>query len=140
MFPGGSITGAPKIRAMQVIRELEKEPRGPYTGAIGYFGFDGSADFNIAIRTVKLGGENVSYHVGAGIVWDSDPESEYEETLAKGLALRAAIEGTELNSLPAKEAVPTARAPRAPSSTAHFGKDAYLHGIAVAAEAKGERT
>jgi para-aminobenzoate synthetase component 1 len=94
MFPGGSITGAPKIRAMQIIRELEKTARGPYTGAIGYFGFDGSADFNIAIRTVKLTGENVSYHVGAGIVWDSNPESEYEETLAKGMALRAAVEGT----------------------------------------------
>ena len=99
MFPGGSITGAPKIRAMQIIRELEKTARGPYTGAIGYFGFDGSADLNIAIRTVKLTGENVSYHVGAGIVWDSNPESEYEETLAKGLALRAAIEGAEIKGI-----------------------------------------
>ena len=92
MFPGGSITGAPKIRAMQIIRELESVARGPYTGAIGYFGFDGSADLNIAIRTIVLKGEDVSYHVGAGIVWDSHPESEYEETLAKGRALRTAIE------------------------------------------------
>ncbi|HEY9155766.1 MAG TPA: chorismate-binding protein, partial [Opitutaceae bacterium] len=137
---GGSITGAPKIRAMQVIRELEKNPRGPYTGAIGYFGFDGSADFNIAIRTVKLCGENVSYHVGAGIVWDSNPESEYEETLAKGLALRAAIEGTELNSLPPKETVPAVSGDAKPTSTASFGKDAYLHGISAAAGTKGTRT
>jgi len=145
MFPGGSITGAPKIRAMQVIRELEKSARGPYTGAIGYFGFDGSADLNIAIRTVELRGDNVSYHVGAGIVWDSDPESEYEETLAKGRALRAAIEGTDLGDIPAQEAVNSHGKPscleqmRATSPNAHFGKDAYWHGIAASGEAKGTR-
>jgi para-aminobenzoate synthetase component I len=90
-FPGGSITGAPKIRAMQIIEELEPASRGVYTGAIGYVGFDGRCDFNIAIRTVVLEGHRASYHVGAGIVWDSDPESEYEETLAKGQALQRAF-------------------------------------------------
>lgn len=91
-FPGGSITGAPKIRAMQIIRELEVHPRHVYTGALGYLGFDGGCDFNIPIRTVILQGTRASYHVGAGIVWDSDPKREYEETLLKGRALQAAFE------------------------------------------------
>lgn len=94
-FPGGSITGAPKIRAMQIIDELESTPRHLYTGAIGYLGFDGSCDLAIAIRTIVTRPGEASYHVGAGIVWDSDPESEYEETLAKGRALRAALIGKE---------------------------------------------
>ena len=93
-FPGGSITGAPKIRAMQVIDELETAPRGIYTGAIGYLGFDGDCDLNIAIRTIVCAGGKATYHVGAGIVWDSDPISEYEETLAKGRALREALIGS----------------------------------------------
>ena len=80
-FPGGSITGAPKIRAMQIIDELESFPRGVYTGSVGYLGFDGGCDLNIAIRTIIARGRHASYHVGAGVVWDSDPESEYEETL-----------------------------------------------------------
>jgi len=92
-FPGGSITGAPKVRAMQVIAELERNRRGPYTGSIGYLGLDGDADLNIAIRTVVRAGDHAVYHVGGGITWDSDPEAEYEETLAKGRALRAALEG-----------------------------------------------
>ncbi|PTY08551.1 aminodeoxychorismate synthase component I [Opitutaceae bacterium EW11] len=92
-FPGGSITGAPKIRAMQIIDEVEKTRRHGYTGAIGYLGFDGGADLAIAIRTIFLRDGRASYHVGAGIVWDSDPEAEYEETLAKGRALRAALIG-----------------------------------------------
>lgn len=92
-FPGGSITGAPKIRAMQIIDELESAPRHLYTGAIGYFGFDGGSDLSIAIRTILLQDGRASYQVGAGIVWDSDPESEYEETLAKGRALHEALSG-----------------------------------------------
>lgn len=92
-FPGGSITGAPKVRAMQVIAELERNRRGPYTGSIGYLGLDGDADLNIAIRTVVRAGDHAVYHVGGGITWDSDPQAEYEETLAKGRALRAALEG-----------------------------------------------
>jgi para-aminobenzoate synthetase component 1 len=90
-LPGGSITGAPKVRAMQIIRELEPVRRGFYTGAFGYLGCDGGCDFNVAIRTILCAGGRASYHVGGGIVWDSDPEAEYEETLAKGRAMQAAL-------------------------------------------------
>ncbi|MBK9990435.1 MAG: aminodeoxychorismate synthase component I [Verrucomicrobia bacterium] len=91
MLPGGSITGAPKIRAMQIIDELERTRRGVYTGAIGYIGFDGGCDLNIAIRTILCAHGRAHYHVGGGIVWDSDPEAEYQETLDKGAAMRAAL-------------------------------------------------
>ena len=91
-FPGGSITGAPKKRAMEIIRELEIEPRGIYCGAIGYLGYHGESQFNIAIRTLVREGERLSYHVGAGIVADSDPEKEYEETLHKAAGIRMAVE------------------------------------------------
>ncbi len=91
MLPGGSITGAPKIRAMQIIDELERTRRGVYTGAIGYLGFDGACDLNIAIRTMLCAHGRTYYHVGGGIVWDSDPDAEYQETLDKGAAMRAAL-------------------------------------------------
>lgn len=91
-FPGGSITGAPKIRSMEIIDELEPVARGVYTGAIGYFGSDGSVALNIAIRTMVLKDENAYFHVGGGIVADSDPHSEYEETLHKGAAMVRALE------------------------------------------------
>ena len=87
VFPGGSITGAPKIRAMQIIEELEPVPRGVYTGAIGYFSFDGHLDLNIAIRTVVLKDGRAWFHAGGGIVADSDPEAEYQETLDKARGL-----------------------------------------------------
>ncbi|MDO8540671.1 MAG: aminodeoxychorismate synthase component I [Opitutaceae bacterium] len=90
-FPGGSITGAPKIRAMQIIDELEPHRRHIYSGAIGCIGFDGNCDLNIAIRTIQCVGGRAYYHVGGGIVWDSDPESEYQETLDKGCAMHAAL-------------------------------------------------
>jgi para-aminobenzoate synthetase component 1 len=90
-FPGGSITGAPKIRAMQIIDEIETRRRHLYTGSLGYLGFDGNCDLNIAIRTIVCLGGRAYYHVGGGIVWDSDPESEYQETLDKGLAMHAAL-------------------------------------------------
>jgi len=90
-FPGGSITGAPKIRAMQIIDELEPHRRHIYAGAIGYLGFDGNCDLNIAIRTILCANGRAYYHVGGGIVWDSDPESEYQETLDKGRAMHAAL-------------------------------------------------
>lgn len=83
IFPGGSVTGAPKIRAMQIIDELEPHPRGPYCGAIGYISDCGHAAFNIAIRTACVRGETVDYSVGAGLVADSDPASEWEETMVK---------------------------------------------------------
>ena len=85
-FPGGSITGAPKIRAMQIIAELEPVRRGVYTGAIGCLGFDGSVNLNIAIRTAVVKDGMCHFHVGGGIVADSDPEAEYQETLDKGRA------------------------------------------------------
>ena len=90
-FPGGSITGAPKKRAMEVIEELETLPRGLYTGAIGYLGFNGESQFNIAIRTLVREGRRLSYGVGAGIVADSCPEMEYEETLQKAEGIRLAL-------------------------------------------------
>jgi aminodeoxychorismate synthase component I len=91
-FPGGSITGAPKKRAREIITELEPSPRGLYTGAIGYFGFDGRSMFNIAIRTAVLErGGRAHFHAGAGIVADSVPRLEWEETLWKAAGiLRAA--------------------------------------------------
>jgi para-aminobenzoate synthetase component 1 len=82
-FPGGSITGAPKIRAMQIIDELEPIERGPYTGCLGYLGFNRESQLSIAIRTAVVCDGRAWYHAGAGIVADSVPEAEYEETLAK---------------------------------------------------------
>ncbi len=82
-FPGGSITGAPKLRAMQIIEELEPHRRGVYCGAIGYVGFDGAVDLNIAIRTAMLRDGRVDFWAGGGIVADSEPGLEYAETLAK---------------------------------------------------------
>ena len=91
-FPGGSITGAPKIRAMEIIDEIEPVARGPYTGCIGYVGLDGAAEWNIAIRTVICTPEAAVVAVGGGIVADSDPEDERLETLTKARALLEAIE------------------------------------------------
>jgi para-aminobenzoate synthetase component 1 len=82
-FPGGSVTGAPKIRAMEIIDELEPLTRGPYTGSIGYLGFNRESQLNIAIRTAIVRGRDVYFHAGAGIVADSDPEAEYDETISK---------------------------------------------------------
>jgi len=90
-FPGGSITGAPKIRAMEIIEELEPTRRGPYTGAIGYLDACGGMDLNIVIRTFTLTGGYAHFQVGAGIVADSDPDSEYRETLDKARALFRAL-------------------------------------------------
>jgi anthranilate/para-aminobenzoate synthase component I len=105
-FPPGSITGAPKIRAMQIIDELEHARRGPYCGSVGYIGDNGSAQLNVAIRTALISppsseptsnqnpsdyaaGSTLAYWVGAGIVADSTPASEWEETLAKASAIEA---------------------------------------------------
>ena len=86
-FPGGSITGAPKIRAMEIIEEQEPVRRGVYTGSIGYIGFDNSADLNIVIRTLVAKDQNVHLQVGGAIVFDSEPATEYQETLHKAKAL-----------------------------------------------------
>ena len=91
-FPGGSVTGAPKVRAMEIIAELEPTARGPYCGSLGYIGFDGSMDTNILIRTFTLGRGWVQFPVGGGIVADSDPAAEYEETLHKAAGLLRALE------------------------------------------------
>ena len=93
-FPGGSITGAPKIRAMQIIDELETVTRGPYTGALGYLGFNRESQFNILIRTAVVKDGRVHFHVGAGIVSDSNPLAEYNETIAKAAGFLAAINQT----------------------------------------------
>jgi anthranilate/para-aminobenzoate synthase component I len=91
LFPGGTITGCPKVRCMEILAEVEPLPRGIYTGSVGSLAFDGTMDLNIAIRTLVLEGEQLSFHVGAGIVADSVPEREYAETLAKGQALLEAV-------------------------------------------------
>ncbi len=90
-FPGGSITGAPKIRAMEIIDELEPVQRGFYTGSIGVLLADGDAVFNLAIRTATVTGDRVSYHAGGGLVADSNPEAEYAETLLKANTFLAAV-------------------------------------------------
>jgi anthranilate synthase component 1 len=94
-FPAGTVTGAPKVRAMQIIQELEGIPRGPYAGAVGYFGYDGSMDTCITIRTLEMRGNTISVQAGAGIVADSDPEREYQETLNKARALAEAVDMAE---------------------------------------------
>jgi para-aminobenzoate synthetase component 1 len=91
-FPGGSVTGAPKIRAMEIVTELEQVARGPYCGCLGFMGFDGSLDTNLLIRTLVLGGGWASFSVGGGIVADSQPEREYEETWHKAAGLLRALE------------------------------------------------
>lgn len=91
-FPGGSITGAPKKRAREIIAELEREPRGLYTGAIGWLGFNGESRFSIAIRTVVIEQDVAHFHVGAGIVADSIPEREWDETLDKAAGILLAAE------------------------------------------------
>lgn len=90
-FPGGSITGAPKIRAMQIIDELEPTPRDAYCGAIGYVGLDGAMALNIAIRTMIMRGDRLHLYAGGAIVADSDPQDEYEETLAKAAGMMRAL-------------------------------------------------
>ncbi len=92
VFPGGTITGAPKPRTMEIIDELEATRRGPYTGSIGIVGFDDKATLNIVIRTLVREGEDYFLRVGAGIVHDSDPEREYAETLDKARALLTAVD------------------------------------------------
>ncbi len=94
-FPGGTITGAPKIRTMEIIEELEPTRRGPYTGSLGWIDYNGDMEFNIIIRTMTVKDGNVHIQAGAGIVIDSDPEREYYESLNKAKALWKAIEYSE---------------------------------------------
>jgi para-aminobenzoate synthetase component 1 len=92
MFPGGSITGAPKIRSMEIIDETEPTARGVYTGSIGYVGLDGSVSLNIAIRTIIINKQKAFAQTGGGIVADSDPQAEWQETITKARALLAGIQ------------------------------------------------
>ena len=93
-FPGGSITGAPKIRAMEIIDELEPVTRGPYTGCMGYLGFNRESQLNILIRSAVCKAGRTYFHAGAGIVADSNPEAEYDETMAKAAGFLTALETT----------------------------------------------
>jgi para-aminobenzoate synthetase component 1 len=95
-FPGGSITGAPKIRAMEIIDALEPVARGPYTGCLGYLGFNRESQLSITIRSALTLDDRAWFHVGAGIVADSVPEAEYDETLAKAGGLLRALKGAEM--------------------------------------------
>jgi len=90
-FPAGTLSGAPKIRAMEIIDELEQTRRGPYGGAVGYFSYTGNMDLGITIRTMVVKDEKISIQVGAGIVADSDPDAEYEETVNKAEGMMQAI-------------------------------------------------
>jgi anthranilate synthase component 1 len=93
MFPGGTITGCPKVRCMEIISELENAPRGPYTGSMGYLNQDGSCDLNILIRSFVLHGQDLSFAAGSGIVAESNPARELEETRAKAKGLLLALAG-----------------------------------------------
>jgi anthranilate synthase component 1 len=90
-FPAGTLVGAPKVRAMEIIDELEPTGRGLYGGTVGYFGAHGHMDQAITIRTIVFNGDEYSYQAGAGIVADSVPETEHDEVLAKSAALRRAL-------------------------------------------------
>lgn len=90
-FPGGSVTGAPKIRAMEIIDEIEPDPRGAYCGAAGYIGFDGNMDTSVLIRTMIHSENGYTFHAGGGVTWLSDAEAEYEETMDKAKALIEAV-------------------------------------------------
>ncbi len=97
-FPAGTVSGAPKIRAMQIINELELTSRGPYAGAVGYIGFNGNLDLAILIRTVVVKDKTAYFQSGAGIVADSNPASEFTESENKAASMKAAIESAGENS------------------------------------------
>jgi len=94
-FPAGTVSGAPKIRAMEIIAQLEKVKRGPYAGAVGYFSFQGNMDMAITIRTILVKNGKAYIQAGAGIVADSIPEKEYYETINKAGAMIKAVEMAE---------------------------------------------
>ncbi|MCH7864658.1 MAG: anthranilate synthase component I family protein, partial [Proteobacteria bacterium] len=95
-FPGGSVTGAPKIRAMEIINELEPARRGPYCGAIAWIGFDGAMDSSIVIRTLVIKGTQVVAQAGGGIVADSDPAAEYDESMDKARPLLESLDPQDI--------------------------------------------
>jgi anthranilate synthase component 1 len=95
-LPAGTVSGAPKVRAMEIIDELEPEKRGVYGGGVGYFACNGEMDFCIALRTAVVKDETLYIQAGGGVVYDSDPEAEYQETVNKSGALRRAAEDAGL--------------------------------------------
>ncbi|MBA4368164.1 MAG: anthranilate synthase component I, partial [Desulfobacterium sp.] len=97
-FPAGTLSGAPKIRAMEIIAELEKEPRGTYGGAVGYISFNGNMDMAITIRTACIENNKLIVRAGAGIVADSDPEKERIETVNKAMAIQRALQLVQANA------------------------------------------
>ena len=97
-FPAGTVSGAPKVRAMEIIAGLEGSPRGPYAGAVGYFGFNGCMDLCITIRTITVWRDLLSIQVGAGVVADSTPEGEFDETLRKAAAMFNAVDEVRENN------------------------------------------
>ena len=102
LFPGGSVTGAPKERSMEIIDSLEEYQRGIYTGALGYIHSNGDMDFNIAIRTLTVHNDMGIYPVGGGIVWDSEPLEEWQEAQQKGKILASFLMDVEKNIAPLK--------------------------------------
>jgi anthranilate synthase component 1 len=94
-FPAGTVSGAPKVRSMEIIEELEPTRRGPYAGAVGYFSYSGNMDTCITIRTLVIKDQKVYVQSGAGIVADSDPEREYWETVNKAMAMMKAVDMAE---------------------------------------------
>ncbi|UCE50582.1 MAG: anthranilate synthase component I family protein [Phycisphaerales bacterium] len=120
MFPGGSITGAPKIRSMEIIDQTEPTTRGPYTGSIGYIGIDGNVCLNIAIRTIIITGRKAFAQAGGGIVADSDPQAEWAETITKARALLAGIKATQESRQHIVDVIKQAR--KMQSETAKDGK------------------
>ena len=111
-FPAGTVSGSPKVRAMEIIDELEPARRGPYAGAVGYFDRGGNMEMCIAIRTLMQSGRRVSVQSGAGIVHDSKPAAEYQETVSKARALFTAVAQAESGSLEAAAPAPAARPAR----------------------------
>jgi anthranilate synthase component 1 len=97
-LPAGTVSGAPKVRAMEIIDELEPTKRGPYAGAVGYFDYRGNMDTCITLRTMVIKDQKVYIQAGAGLVADSDPTKEYQETVSKAKALLAAVEVTEMRT------------------------------------------
>ncbi|MEW6163412.1 MAG: chorismate-binding protein, partial [Nitrospirota bacterium] len=96
-FPAGTVTGAPKVRAMEIIEELEPTRRGPYAGAVGYFSYSGNMDTCITIRTLVIKDNKVYVQAGAGIVADSVPDREYAETVNKAIGMMRAVDMAENN-------------------------------------------
>jgi anthranilate synthase component 1 len=111
-FPAGTVSGSPKVRAMEIIDELEPARRGPYAGAVGYFDRRGDMEMCIAIRTLMASGRRVSVQAGGGLVYDSVPEAEYQETLNKARAVFTAVAQAESRVLDAVARAPSRRAAR----------------------------